>query len=116
MNEFIAATSRKSAISAGALLLSASAAFAGCLSLNNDGGHEYFYNGCGVGVSVVWKDENYCRSTTSAKFPCSNYVARGDSSTMMTEGYVTWQYCESPGGSGDVLAVEDGWGNVVCKD
>jgi len=90
-------------------------ASAGCLSLNRDGNHEYFYNGCGVGVSVVWKDQGHCQSNNRAKFPCANFVAAGVRSTMQTQGSTNWIWCESPGGSGDVLAVENGWGNVVCK-
>lgn len=101
-----------------ALAMSApSLAEAKCLSLQRSAnGHEFFYNGCGVGVSVVWKDHGHCQSNGRAKYPCANYIGAGNRSTMITKGRVTYLWCDSPGGSGDVLAIENGYGNVVCKD
>lgn len=88
-----------------------------CLTvLRENNTFAYWINRCSVGIDVVWHDEGACRSVSGNKYPCSWFVGAGKKVSAAIEGHVWWQECESPGGLGDVLAVEKNGGNVYCMD
>ena len=66
----------------------------------------YWVNRCSVGIDVLWYDEGSCRSQPANKFPCSWFVGANKDVSAAIEGQVWWFECESPGGLGDVIAME----------
>ena len=73
----------------------------------------YWVNRCRIGIDVIWRDEGSCRSRPGNKYPCSSFVKRKATATL--EGKVWWYECKSPGGLGDVIAIEKNRG-VYCVD
>ncbi len=73
-------------------------------------------NRCRVGIDVIWRDEGACRSTDSMDYTCGWYVRPNDSAAAAVEGRVWWHECRSPNGRGDVVAVENIYGEAYCLD
>jgi hypothetical protein len=97
----------------------ATTAGAGCLNIDyNFGISGRWVNYCNVGISIVWMDQQYCMSEQRAKFPCAEYIGPNGTQSALLRGVgqITWLECQSPGGPGDVVAIERGWGNVICSD
>ena len=74
----------------------------------------FWINRCSVGIDVNWRDEGSCRSRSENRYPCSWFVGANGKATAMIEGHVWWVECKSPGGLGDVLAIEKKDGKVYC--
>jgi hypothetical protein len=66
----------------------ASAAFAICLSVENDGFASYWINSCDRVVSVNWGDQGYCDN-----WSCSDRIGPYQNSTASITGLVNW--CEA---------------------
>lgn len=66
----------------------------------------FWINTCDVGIDVVWSDERWCSPRYKGDKPCSWYVAPKAKRTAHLRGHVRWWECRSPGGLGDVLALE----------
>ena len=77
------------------------------------GSFAYWINRCSVGIDLVWRDEGACQSRPGNKYPCGWFVGANKKVTAAIDGQVWWRGCESPGGIGDVLAIEKGDG-VYC--
>ena len=85
-----------------------------CLTVDRENSSMgYWVNRCQIGIDVIWRDEGSCRSRPRNKYPCSSFVKRKATATL--EGQVWWHECESPGGLGDVIAIEKD-GSVYCVD
>ena len=102
----------------------ASTAMASCLDVEWGKGRFFWINSCGVGIEVTYLTEGDlgCESNKAQKYPCAAYIPpRTREGSLYTWGErgpfrVEWVECESPGGPADVIAVERGYGNVVCVD
>ena len=87
-----------------------------CLDVKRSGrGLARWVNRCPVGIDVTWRDEGGCQSRPDKKFPCGWFVGANDKALAAIEGHVWWHECKSPGGHGDVIAMEKGNG-VYCLD
>ena len=87
-----------------------------CLDIERSGGGlASWVNRCPVGIDVTWYDKGGCRSRAEKKFPCGWFVPANDRALAAIEGQVWWEECKSPGGHGDVLAMEKD-GTVYCLD
>ena len=73
----------------------------------------YWVNKCSAGIDVIWRDEGACRSRSGNLYPCSWFVGAGKEVTASIEGKVRWFECQSPGGLGDVMAMERD-GTLYC--
>ena len=71
-------------------------------------------NRCGVGVDVMWNGEGGCESQPGKKYTCSSYVAPEAKTGATLKGRIEWVECESPGGLGDVIALERPDGSTYC--
>lgn len=88
-----------------------------CLSIENPWPGDsiaLWVNQCDVGVDVTWRDEGGCKSQPGNKYPCSSYVAPNAKTGATLEGRIGWVECESPGGLGDVVALERPDGSTYC--
>ena len=88
-----------------------------CLSLER--GNEpfaYWINRCSVGIDVTWASEGVCQSRLGKNFTCSWFVPANDRVTTLAKGRVWYRECKSPGGLGDVVAIEKSAGRVYCMD
>lgn len=94
-------------------------AAAQCLELGYERpGILYFYNRCSVGVDVAYRtiDGVGCESNRTSKYPCGTYVKPAGGTRIVSGRSVDWVECRSPGGLGDVIAVEREYGRVYCSD
>ena len=87
-----------------------------CLSIERpwSGSIGLWVNRCDVGVDVTWNGEGGCDSRPGNKYPCSGYVAPNAKTGATLEGRIEWVECQSPGGLGDVIAMEKPDGSTYC--
>ena len=87
-----------------------------CLSIERpwSGSIGLWVNRCDVGVDVTWNGEGGCDSQPGNKYPCSGYVAPNAKAGATLEGRIEWAECKSPGGLGDVIAMERPDGSTYC--
>lgn len=83
-----------------------------CVSWDTSTGWGVFVNRCSTGVDIQFTDQGSCNG-----WQCSLYVsANGRNAAGNLKGRISWFYCMSPGGIGDVVADCDAGGNCQCKD
>lgn len=93
-----------------AMAFGTSAVQATCLSIDDI----FFVNNCGVGIDAAFYDQGYCAPTPTKQYPCASYVSAYSRQSIGFTGTVNWSECQSPGGVGHVVAIEQDR-QIVCK-
>ena len=108
------------ALIAMAIILATGPARADCIESVWEHGAVFFENSCGHGIHIKFRitpDGEDCGSKSRAKYPCLTFAPPYDKvlgiSVSNRATGVEWNECR--GDRYDVLMVEEGWGQVVCR-